>query len=417
MLLRGSPTVTVRGDLVAAGGIHAGSGEYRGELIVHGRTRAQLIVTTERFAMLFAEPPEAVVVADPELVTCPVDSQPGDLPDACAGRDRVAGRLPTWTSLRAPLRAELAAATTDIDLARRDLYYVPGEIFATTGLRRLSLAGNPLTTVPDRIGELSELTHLNLAVAQLRDLPTGIGRLRNLTELDISHNCLTGLPAILGELEQLSVLSARALRDENVEVLTRLAALEQLDLSELRPWARSVLAPIDFPHAITGLHRLKVLTLTGINLHELPAELLDLACLEHLDLTGSLGARLVDFPDLSRLPRLRVLRLSGSGRSRTFLPESTADRLWNLTGLEELALARWGGDRSRRAPCAALPDDAFTGMVHLRRLDLSGNGLSTLPESLFHLRHLDHLDLRYTKLDEPTRQRLRAALPATRIEI
>ncbi|MER5989337.1 leucine-rich repeat domain-containing protein [Streptomyces sp. NPDC001787] len=88
--------------------------------------------------------------------------------------------------------------------------------------------------------------------------------------------------------------------------------------------------------------------------------------------------------------------------------------------MEELEIGRWGERRVReqvvRTAFTALPDHAFARMPGLRRLDLSFNELTTLPESFFRLAHLETVDLRYTKLGSPILDRLRNALPHIRVE-
>lgn len=386
------------------------------------------------------------VHADPSAVLIPGRDDPDDRYTALrAGRPVLcvrARRCGACAQCRIHRRvaAGLDAAATAIDLAGRGLTRVPEEVFAAAGLRRLVLTDNPLTALPDRLGELAGLTHLDLAGTWLVELPaavtalTGlthldlartrlvdlsdrIGALGHLAALDLSDTPLTALPAGLGDLTRLTTLALRWFRGADLDVLTRLEALAELDLTRMHPHDHSRLAPQAFPPALTRLPRLRTLTLAGVVLADLPDALLDLTTLEELDLTGSLGARLTRLPDLARLPRLRVLRLSGSDRGRTSLPEPGTDRLWAITTLEELALARLAGDKTSRSPCTALPDDAFAQMPNLHRLDLSGNALTRLPESLYRLRHLDHLTLRYTRLDEATRRRLRDTFPTATIDL
>ncbi len=52
----------------------------------------------------------------------------------------------------------------------------------------------------------------------------------------------------------------------------------------------------------------------------------------------------------------------------------------------------------------------------LRRLDLSSNGLTELPDELLDLPHLEWLNLERNNFDQATRQRITAALPATQID-
>jgi hypothetical protein len=130
-----------------------------------------------------------------------------------------------------------------------------------------------------------------------------------------------------------------------------------------------------------------------------PDELLGLTALEELDLRGSLSALLPRLPDLATLLRLRVLRLNGS-TPWSFQPEPGRDLLagiWAITTLEHLEIDRWGEKTAR----GQVIRTAFTA----------------LPEWFFQLRHLEAADLRYTVLDGPTTDRLRAVFPHVRKDL
>ncbi|MET9662574.1 leucine-rich repeat domain-containing protein, partial [Streptomyces sp. NPDC006510] len=232
-------------------------------------------------------------------------------------------------------------------------------------------------------------------------------------------NRFESLPEEIGDLARLEELRARGLTCAVPEAVGRLRALRELDLSGMHAPGRS---PVGFPLPVTRLTGLRTLGLMHVWLDTVPDELLALAGLEELDLRGSLSGRLERLPDLARLPRLRVLRLSGN-TLWTYQPEPDRDLLsgiWAITTLEELEIDRWGECTVRgqvvRTALTALPDDAFARMQKLRRLDLSSNELTVLPESFFRLPHLEAVDLRYTKLSRPVLDRLRDELPHVRLE-
>jgi hypothetical protein len=81
VLLSGCPNLVVRGDMLVSGGIQGHHGEDGGLLRVSGRTEAALVVNTLYFRMLFAAPPDAVVLGDPDRTGCPVDFTDRELPD------------------------------------------------------------------------------------------------------------------------------------------------------------------------------------------------------------------------------------------------------------------------------------------------------------------------------------------------
>ncbi|MGY3677834.1 Leucine-rich repeat (LRR) protein [Streptomyces sp. TE33382] len=170
---------------------------------------------------------------------------------------------------------------------------------------------------------------------------------------------------------------------------------------------------------VNRLSALRRLSLANARLTGVPDDILALTSLEELDFTCSVSPRLDRLPDLAPLPHLRILRFSGGPTPAQ--RHHLLDSVWPITTLEELHIDRWGeqkiGGRAVRPALDALPDDAFARMPRLRRLDLSFNELTTLPESLYRLTHLEYINLSYTKLDTTTVDRLRKALPELHIHI
>jgi tetratricopeptide (TPR) repeat protein len=148
--------------------------------------------------------------------------------------------------------------------------------------------------------------------------------------------------------------------------------------------------------------------------------------LEELNLDSALG-HLRRLPDLSRLPRLRVLHVCGSRANGPYPGNHVLATVCAVTTLEELAIDRWGEQTAYdpdtraheviRPALAALPEDAFARMPMLRRLDLSFNAFTTLPASFYALTRLEFVDLRYTKLDAATLDLLRERHPRVRLDL
>ncbi|WP_214317799.1 leucine-rich repeat domain-containing protein [Nonomuraea sediminis] len=443
VILSGCPCVVVRGDLVVENGIQGKYGDDGGFLTVFGRTRGQIIVSTLYFNMHFGSQPEAVLAADPHRTGCPVDFTDDELSgvvlpdllreDGTPDTDKIGEALREGRPiLRAGVRPSHVAAieelealssradeVTELDLSDRKLRRLPEQLFAFRNLRVLSLSGNDdIGELDERIGEFASLEELNVAGMRLTSLPEMIGKLSDLRVLDISGNEFESLPDSIGDLSRLEILRAERLTCPVPDALGRLPQLRELYLYGLKPGEYD--AQVDFPLPVTHLTGLRSLSLSHVWLSSIPDDLLRLTELEELDLSGSLSATLERLPDLARLPRLRVLRLSGN-TPWTFQPEPSRDLLagvWSITTLEQLAIDRWnektGGDRP---PFTALPDDAFSRMPGLRCLDLSFNELTELPESFFRLERLENVDLQYTKLGKATLDRLRATFPEVRMDL
>ncbi|MBD0841517.1 leucine-rich repeat domain-containing protein [Streptomyces sp. TRM68416] len=451
VILAGCPNVAVRGDLEVTGGICCSYGDDGGLLTVCGSTRAQLLVSMLYFNLVLAEQPQALFVSSRYRSNCPVDFDDDELhtlllPELLddhgeADAEEIEQALREGRQvLRAGVRPSHLAAleeldalldrveeVTELDLSARRLRHFPQQLLAFPRLRVLSLADNPdLGRLDPRIGELTALEELDVSGTGLTELPESVGRLPNLRELDISDNDFTtstGLPDCLGDLGRLEALRASHLTCHLPESLARLRSLRELDLSRYRQGRYLSDTPVDLPDVVTRMPGLRSLDLSGTRLDSVPDTLLNLTELEELNLNGSLSAQVYRLPELARLPRLRVLRLSGHTPSTDQRPPSRdlLAGIWDITTLEHLEIDRWGqevfeGNKVRK-PLRALPDCAFARTPNLRHVDLSFNELTTLPEPFYALRHLEFVDLRYSRLDQPTRERLRGTFPHVRIDL
>ncbi|MFG3497266.1 hypothetical protein [Streptomyces sp. NPDC047928] len=451
VILAGCPSVVVRGDLEVTGGVCCSYGDDGGILTVCGSTRAQLVISMLYFELVLAEQPQALLVADRHRSNCPIDFGDDELPalllpelldghgEADArrieqalreGRQVVrAGVRPSHLAALEELDALLhrAREVTELDLSARRLRHFPEQLLAFPRLRVLSLADNgDLGRLDPRVGELTALEELDVSGTGLTELPPSIGALENLRVLDISDNDFTtrtGLPDSLGDLGRLEVLRASHLTCPLPAAVVRLRSLRELDLSRFRQGRYVSDTPVDLPEVVTRLAGLCSLDLSGTRLTSVPDELLSLRELEELNLDDCLSARVSRLPELARLPRLRVLRLSGQTPSTDQRPphRDLLSGIWDITTLEHLEIDRWGKEvfegAKVREPFRALPDDAFARTPNLRHIDLSFNELTTLPEPFFALRHLAFVGLRYSRLDQSTLERLRGTFPAVRIDL
>lgn len=448
LILSGCPNVLVRGSVDVIGGICGSYGDDGGVLTVRGGVRAQLAIGILYFGFDFAEQPQALLVGDTYHINVPVDFTDEELDgillpelldeDGEADARSIekalsqghqvlrAGVRPSHVLALEELDALLDRAdeVTDLDLSARKLRCFPEQLLAFPRLRTLSLADNDdLGAVDARIGELTALEELDLSGLGLTELPESIGSLNNLRVLNISGNEFTALPESLGDLGRLEVLRAAHLTCPLPASFDRLRSLRELDLSRLHQGSHYSDTLVELPTAVTRLAGLRSLDLSNTWLESVPDALLDLTELEELDLNSCLSARLTRLPELARLPRLRVLRLSGHTPWTEQPPpgRELLDGIWDITTLEHLELDRWGqetfdGERTRTA-FRTLPDDAFSRMPGLRYVDLSFNELTTLPEPFYALRHLEFAGLQYTKLDRPTLDRLRTRFPHTRLDL
>ncbi|MFD0559882.1 leucine rich repeat (LRR) protein [Stackebrandtia endophytica] len=447
VILQGCPNMVVRGDLNVANAIFGFYGEDGGELIVDGKTTASLVVATYYFGMTFASRPDALIIADTHRIDCAVDFddaevnrvlrpefldddaiETGEFATALKENRRV---LRDGVKPLAVLTEEMltrlvtdGATATELDLSGRRLTAVPPQVFQLPLLRRLDLSDNEIADLPEDILALSELEHLNLSNNEFEELPNHIGQLSGLRILEIeSLGRMTRLPESIGDLRQLRRLNASMVNCSLPDSLDRLTRLTELDLSY---WRRSA-GPQAFPPVLTRLSSLTTLDIRSTRFTSLPARLANLRRLDELILDGAL-ASLPDVSILADLTSLTRLHIDGRCPSGDDYPSfELLEPVWGMSQLVELSVDRFGRQTAYdsqqddhvevRPALSRLPDDLFDRLVNLRRLDLSFNDVTTLPESLYRLPHLEFVNLEYTDLDRATVERLGRDLPLVRLDL
>lgn len=254
---------------------------------------------------------------------------------------------------------------------------------------------------------------------RVQDLPAEILKMPRLVALKVAGTKLGELPPWLGQLGQLQRLAVfdQALRTLPSEI-PGLASLEVLELMGDSLELEAVLA------ALSGLPRLRELSLRCDKMVELPSSLFQLEGLEALEL-GTTKALAID-PRLARCRQLVRLGLGGKFRAlppalgelsrlETFecrwcsalkeLPETFGSwsRLRKLSvahtrlGALPAAFAGWQLLRSvdlRNNQIAHIGFD-LRGWSALEELDLASNRLTELPSGLVHLPRLKNLDLEH----------------------
>lgn len=350
-----------------------------------------------------------------------------------------------------------------LDLTERKLKEFPAEILEMPWLEKLVLDKNDIRALPDDIDRLVSLRELSVVRCGLARLPESIGKLAELRVLRVASNQVYDfekepaeqpieLPATLGDLANLEELDVSALsaKPRNGEVLPellpfalpesmgRLKRLTRIvadgtnlvfprsmhglaSLAELRMRGSSYAYLRRVPEGVTTFPNLVKLDLASNFFATLPTSLLDLTNLEELNLHNALGLVTLPLPDLAKLPKLRVLSLSGN-TGHTGVAAPLHDLLKAVLAmpmpvLESLAIDRWGSEsKERSAPTA----DVFAGLANLtmlKRLDLSFNDLGELPEAFFALPALEEVDLRYNALPAAVRTRVTATFPRAKIDL
>lgn len=82
---------------------------------------------------------------------------------------------------------------------------LPSEIGKLKKLETLSLNGNRIQQLPPTVGQLKALRTLSLAGNQITEFPYGLGTLRQLDLLDLSRNQIRNVPAEVAELQAIEI--------------------------------------------------------------------------------------------------------------------------------------------------------------------------------------------------------------------
>ena len=252
----------------------------------------------------------------------------------------------------------------------------------------LDLSDCGLTSLPESIGQLTSLTKLDLSRNQLTSLPPQIGQLAQLQVLYVQDNRLDVVPRELGLLRFLSrlSLSSNRLRDFAAESgtyrgLTRL----WLDNNEF----------VSLPVGVCHFKNLRLLDLSKNGIQVIPANIglfsdtLDLK-LEHNPLespwaelksegTGSILAY-ARIQQLVMGSQSETTSIDLSGKGLTRLPEE----ITRLRDLEDLLLA----DNKLHS----LPSELAT-LTKLRRVNLAANRFTEVPDAVLGLTGLSELNL------------------------
>jgi len=248
-----------------------------------------------------------------------------------------------------------------LDLSDNQISALPPGLLPIS-LVDLSLANNSLGGLnEDLFDGLRSLEKLNLAGNSLGPGSLGRRHLRDLsalTDLDLSGNDLRGLAEDAGK---------RSLFASTPELRVLRLADNGMDQA---PSAS----------AMSSLHRLVTLDLSGNKISVLPASSLPLPSLTHLHLASNQLSSLTE-GSLANCSQVLVLDLSGN--QLTEVPSALSE----LPHLQTL-------DLSRNA-ISALDDEApIVGAKHLWRLQLAGNRLTNVTAGMFgSLRALQVLDL------------------------
>jgi len=201
-----------------------------------------------------------------------------------------------------------------------------------------------------------------------------------------------------------------------------LAALSTLSFS----WPADRKEPLPCPRCFTRLPALKNLSARVVRFSDLPPGLGQMPELQELDLSCATSF-LKEFPSLSGCRELRRFVASGNSVQGWPLPSygllpMILEAVRGLGNLEILEVDGWREKRKSEVPSSFLAPDGrrtlpevFSGLRRLRRLSLWKNRLEKVPDSVLELTQLEELLINENRLAPAEIERVRLALPRTKI--
>ncbi len=152
-------------------------------------------------------------------------------------------------------------------LTMNEIEFIPEAISELRNLRTLSIFGNNLSSLPDSISELQKLEALNLGANNFTTIPDAIFKLKNLSMLWISNNSLSTLPEAISNLQHLRQLDLGDNNFNNIPaVIYQLSSLKSLIFTN---------------------YLVKDISVSRNRIREISPQILQLANLKELDLTGN----------------------------------------------------------------------------------------------------------------------------------
>ncbi|CAI5694992.1 leucine-rich repeat-containing protein 57 [Oreochromis niloticus] len=185
---------------------------------------------------------------------------------------------------------ETSQKTGVFQLTGKGLQEFPEELQRlTANLRTVDLSGNKIEVLPTTIGNFPQLKSLTLNSNRLVGIPSEIGKLKKLETLSLNGNRIQQLPPTLGQLKALRTLS-----------------LAGNQISE-------------FPSGLGTLRQLDLLDLSRNKIQNVPEEVSELQAIE-INLNQNQIS--VVSAEVSRCPRLKVLRLEENCLELSSIPQS-----------------------------------------------------------------------------------------------
>ena len=196
-----------------------------------------------------------------------VKEEMGDDPSVIETHLKARDTLIVWQSLYAPSK-KLQCSTLEDVIANAAGF---GDWFKSANKERkeMDLAHKDLTYLPEQLGEIDNLTKLWLESNRFSSFPSTITKMKNLTELHLQDNQITSIPDEIGKCTNLKLL---ALENNKLSCLTsQIGNLENLETLWLDNNQLS-----ELPATIGNCAHLRVLSIDNNKISSLPQEITNL---------------------------------------------------------------------------------------------------------------------------------------------
>jgi Leucine-rich repeat (LRR) protein len=281
-----------------------------------------------------------------------------------------------------------------LNLGDRDIHVLPECLGELTELVYLDIVGNRLTSLPESIGQLSKLEHMSAYENDIYELPAGFGGLQSLKTIYLIRNNLTRWPEVFQEIPGIEMIDVGGNHLTAVpEEIAGYPSLKKLYIND------NFLS--ELPEAFTALE-LEVVHVAGNALCEVSETLaawLDGCDYYKEDSKWKTYQHCQQFEEDSAAVRDLL-----DNNGWTSMPvESVVEVVdGDIVGIDLSAETRGAYDPlAKRLTGEVLPivlSEGIDTLKHLRKLNLSGNGLESLPDWFSRLCHLETLDLSDNRL-------------------
>lgn len=311
-----------------------------------------------------------------------------------------------------------------LDIRGNRFAKIPPPVFQLKNLKYFFARGIPLDNFPTEMQQLNKLQLLHLDNCRLRVFPQSILQLKKLERLVLSQNQLTLLPQGLDQLALLSHLNLSKNKISELQVLSGLRSLRNLNLSRnpvkvlpeilfdkltrLKALDISYTGLDQVPPQIGKLRELVWLVLQGLPIQMIPDELKKCQQLQYLALGNHPQLNLEQTIDqLVFFPKLYYLRIQSLRGNLLSLPLPE-----KIIALKQVKFLDLKGNRLQNAPQAI---DALAEMPSLEALNLSQCGIRQALPAFGKLTSLKKIGLDIQNMYAREIQKLPAMLPNTSI--